>query len=150
MNPHAAVFNPDLLTKLRKQIEYYLSDENLKHDHFFHPIISKEGCLTAELIAGCKKIKQLIRPGDTRILTRDAREDPQYIAEAKDLIEAALEESHLTTKRQGENVWVRREERLPALQLPETRLITEERLLISEENVARLMLGKSAMQSPVR
>ena len=32
----------ELLTKLRIQIEYYLSDENLKSDKFFHDKISSD------------------------------------------------------------------------------------------------------------
>ena len=37
------------LYKIKKQIEYYLSDDNLQHDEFFHNKISenKEAMLTA-------------------------------------------------------------------------------------------------------
>jgi hypothetical protein len=32
----------DTLTKLRQQVEYYLSDENLGRDKFFHDKISED------------------------------------------------------------------------------------------------------------
>jgi hypothetical protein len=46
---------------VRKQIEYYLSDENLKSDKFFHDKISgdPEGWLGLDMIMGCKKIKDM-------------------------------------------------------------------------------------------
>ena len=47
------------LHKIKKQIEYYLSDDNLQHDEFFHNKISenKEGYLPLDLITSCKKVK---------------------------------------------------------------------------------------------
>lgn len=46
---------------LKKQIEYYLSDSNLKHDKFFHSKISEnsEGWLACEHIIACNKVKVL-------------------------------------------------------------------------------------------
>merc|ERR1712194_253723 len=46
---------------VRKQVEYYLSDDNLKHDKFFHDKISanKEGWLELVLILTCKKMKAM-------------------------------------------------------------------------------------------
>ena len=46
---------------LRKQLEYYLSDENLSQDEFFHEQITKapDGFLGLHLILKCNKIKKL-------------------------------------------------------------------------------------------
>jgi len=43
---------------LRSQIEYYLSDENLRHDRFFHKQISadSEGWLEMQFIMACKRV----------------------------------------------------------------------------------------------
>merc|ERR1711865_427199 len=51
---------PDMGT-VRKQVEYYLSDDNLKHDKFFHDKITGdgEGWLAIELILSCNKMKAL-------------------------------------------------------------------------------------------
>lgn len=51
---------PDMGT-VRKQVEYYLSDDNLKHDKFFHDKITgdSEGWLAIELILSCNKMKAL-------------------------------------------------------------------------------------------
>eukprot|EP00930_Biecheleria_cincta_P054221 TRINITY_DN401_c0_g1_i1.p1 TRINITY_DN401_c0_g1~~TRINITY_DN401_c0_g1_i1.p1 ORF type:complete len:455 (+),score=137.89 TRINITY_DN401_c0_g1_i1:55-1365(+) len=44
---------------VKKQVEYYLSDENLKYDKFFHEKIAadKEGWLEMQLILSCNKMK---------------------------------------------------------------------------------------------
>jgi len=46
---------------LKKQVEYYLSDENLKHDKFFHEKITAdaEGWLDMSLVLSCNKMKTL-------------------------------------------------------------------------------------------
>ena len=46
---------------VRKQVEYYLSDENLKFDKFFHEKISgeKDGWLEMELVLSCNKMKTM-------------------------------------------------------------------------------------------
>jgi len=46
---------------VRKQIEYYLSDDNLKFDKFFHEKISanEEGWLEVALVLSCNKMKAL-------------------------------------------------------------------------------------------
>lgn len=46
---------------MRKQVEYYLSDENLRHDKFFHDKISSdpEGWLELTLLLGCNKMKSM-------------------------------------------------------------------------------------------
>ena len=46
---------------IRKQIEYYFSDKNLKQDMFFHNKISqdKEGWVDISFIMNCNKIKEL-------------------------------------------------------------------------------------------
>ena len=45
--------------EIKEQIEYYLSDENLKHDSFFHEKISNnpKGYLDLGLLLKCNKIK---------------------------------------------------------------------------------------------
>jgi len=46
---------------VRKQVEYYLSDENLKFDQFFHEKISTtpEGWLELNLVLSCNKVKAM-------------------------------------------------------------------------------------------
>merc|ERR1740130_835868 len=46
---------------LRKQVEYYLSDENLKYDKFFHEKITadSEGWPEMSLVLSCNKMKNL-------------------------------------------------------------------------------------------
>jgi len=47
---------------LRSQIEYYLSDDNLRHDQFFHGKISadSEGWLEMQFIMGCKRVQAML------------------------------------------------------------------------------------------
>ena len=47
--------------EIRKQVEYYLSDANLKRDKFFHGKISEDanGWLEIQCILNCNKIKQM-------------------------------------------------------------------------------------------
>eukprot|EP00747_Dinoflagellata_sp_TGD_P161600 gnl/TRDRNA2_/TRDRNA2_178216_c0_seq1.p1 gnl/TRDRNA2_/TRDRNA2_178216_c0~~gnl/TRDRNA2_/TRDRNA2_178216_c0_seq1.p1 ORF type:complete len:434 (+),score=146.63 gnl/TRDRNA2_/TRDRNA2_178216_c0_seq1:77-1378(+) len=46
---------------VRKQVEYYLSDDNLNHDKFFHEAISKSdgGWLDMSLVLSCNKMKAM-------------------------------------------------------------------------------------------
>jgi len=46
---------------IRKQVEYYLSDDNLRHDKFFHEKIAEngEGWLEIALILSCNKMKAM-------------------------------------------------------------------------------------------
>ncbi|CAK9075184.1 unnamed protein product [Durusdinium trenchii] len=46
---------------VRLQVEYYLSDENLKYDKFFHEKITadKDGWLELQLILSCNKMKNM-------------------------------------------------------------------------------------------
>merc|ERR1712151_1022371 len=46
---------------VRKQVEYYLSDENLRYDKFFHEKITadSEGWLETSLVLSCNKMKAL-------------------------------------------------------------------------------------------
>merc|ERR1719235_1870252 len=46
---------------VRKQVEYYLSDENLRYDKFFHEKITAdaEGWLEISLVLSCNKMKAL-------------------------------------------------------------------------------------------
>lgn len=68
---------------IRKQVEYYLSDDNLKHDKFFHDKISAnaEGWLEISLILSCNKMKVM----------RATRED----------VLASLKESKIEVKEDG-------------------------------------------------
>lgn len=49
------------LGSLRSQLEYYLSDENLRQDRFFHEKISAdaEGWLSLQYIMGCKRVQAM-------------------------------------------------------------------------------------------
>lgn len=53
--------NQETLNKLRAQLEYYLSDENLSRDKFFHDKISSDtqGYVDVDFFMNCNKIKQL-------------------------------------------------------------------------------------------
>lgn len=46
---------------VKKQVEYYLSDDNLNHDKFFHDVISKSegGWLDMALVLSCNKMKAM-------------------------------------------------------------------------------------------
>ena len=46
--------------EIKRQMEYYLSDENLETDEFFHKTISsdKDGYLDLELIMQCRKVQK--------------------------------------------------------------------------------------------
>merc|ERR1712194_995537 len=59
MGKKAKVSAPVDAKVVRKQVEYYLSDENLKHDKFFHEKIAtdKEGWLDLSMIVSCNKMK---------------------------------------------------------------------------------------------
>merc|ERR1719217_2019355 len=83
---------------LKRQIEYYFSDQNLQQDEFFHEKIADDidGWLDAIWILGCKKIRE-------RSVTQDAE------------IEAALTDSHLETRRKDGELQVRRTQKLPPL-----------------------------------
>lgn len=56
--------NDEKLNQLRGQVEYYLSDDNLKRDKFFHEKISSDvdGYLDVDLIMNCNKIKTMNVP----------------------------------------------------------------------------------------
>lgn len=54
--------------EIKKQVEYYLSDQNLKTDSFFHGLISNDkevsicsfqGFINIEFVMKCNKIKKL-------------------------------------------------------------------------------------------
>lgn len=51
----------DLYQKIQAQVEYYLSDENLKNDKFFHNQIknSPDGSIPLQLFLNCNKIKKM-------------------------------------------------------------------------------------------
>lgn len=51
---------------IREQVEYYLSDENLRHDEFFHRQISNDsaGWLDMNLILACRKITKMCIVGE--------------------------------------------------------------------------------------
>merc|ERR1719471_2690681 len=71
---------------VRKQVEYYLSDENLRYDRFFHEKIagSADGWLDMSLVLSCNKMKAIR-------------------AERKDVIEA-LQESKIEVRDDGNAV----------------------------------------------
>lgn len=51
----------DYYDKIRKQVEYYLSDENLRNDKFFHGKISSaaDGAVPLDVFLNCNKIKKM-------------------------------------------------------------------------------------------
>jgi len=57
----AAPVDASVLAVLRKQVEYYLSDQNLEYDKFFHEKIGAdpEGWLDMSLILSCNKMKAM-------------------------------------------------------------------------------------------
>lgn len=73
-------------------MEYYLSDENLKFDKFFHDKISaeKEGWLEMELILSCNKMKTM-RATKAFILIAHLRKMQEDVV-------AALKESKIEVK----------------------------------------------------
>jgi len=83
---------------IKRQIEYYMSDSNLKYDSFFHDKISSspEGWIPVDLILSCPKIKAMIN------------------VTAQDVI-AALSQSHLEVKVDESGTWLRRTGPLPTL-----------------------------------
>merc|ERR1719326_262782 len=85
------------LAAIKKQIEYYFSDQNLKGDKFFHEKISAdpEGWLEMKLIQSCNKIKAFGVHDDVSV--------------------DALKESNLETKTGEGGNFVRRTTPLPTL-----------------------------------
>lgn len=55
----SAAASPDVLEALKTQIEYYLSDQNLQRDKFFHEAISAsgEGWLSLDVVMRCKRVQ---------------------------------------------------------------------------------------------
>lgn len=45
---------------IKKQVEYYLSLENLKGDAFFNPILKEHGWLESEHLLGCMKLRKML------------------------------------------------------------------------------------------
>jgi len=82
---------------MRKQIEYYFSDENLSNDKFFHDKISedKDGWLDMALIQSCNKIKSF--------------------GVSNEVLLDSIKESALESKNDASGCFVRRTVPLPAL-----------------------------------
>ena len=82
---------------LKKQVEYYLSDANLKHDKFFHTKMSEdaENWLSLTHILACNKIKQLT-------------------TEAKDIVEAVSSSTAVEANEAGDAI--RRKTPLPTFE----------------------------------
>jgi La domain len=60
---------------VRKQVEYYFSDENLRHDAFLQTQISanKDGWLPLEIILSFNKMKSLqVSPADVELALKDS------------------------------------------------------------------------------
>nr|CAD1838767.1 unnamed protein product [Ananas comosus var. bracteatus] len=66
------VDHPELLRKLRRQVEYYFSDENLVDDWYLKSIMDSEGWVTVREIAEFRKVKQLTKNLDVFQLLREA------------------------------------------------------------------------------
>mmetsp|Transcript_11164 Transcript_11164/g.21955 ORF Transcript_11164/g.21955 Transcript_11164/m.21955 type:complete len:385 (-) Transcript_11164:1265-2419(-) len=56
----------DLAASIRKQVEFYLSDANLKTDKFFHDVISSsaDGYVSMDVLLKCRKLKSLTSSPD--------------------------------------------------------------------------------------
>lgn len=82
---------------LMKQVEYYMSDANLKNDKFFHTKISEnaDGWLSLTHILACNKIKALT-------------------SEAKEIVEAVASSDSLETNESGDSI--RRKSPLPVFE----------------------------------
>ncbi|KAF4674546.1 hypothetical protein FOL47_009072 [Perkinsus chesapeaki] len=87
---------------VKRQVEYYFSDNNLRHDAFFHRKISEdpEGWLPADLVLSCNKMKQMHCTAD-------------------DIEKALAEGSNLEMKKdENGKLSIRRTTPLPALSAP--------------------------------
>ncbi|EER09598.1 lupus la ribonucleoprotein, putative [Perkinsus marinus ATCC 50983] len=86
---------------VKRQVEYYLSDDNLRHDAFFHRKISEdpEGWLPADLVLSCNKMKQMH-------------------CTAENIEHALAEGSHLELKKDNDKLFIRRTTPLPTLSAP--------------------------------
>lgn len=53
--------NNPRITEMTKQVEYYMSDQNLKTDKFFHNMIasSKDQLIQLNVLLNCRKIQKL-------------------------------------------------------------------------------------------
>lgn len=80
---------PDVAT-VRKQVEYYLSDDNLRHDKFFHDKITEngEGWLELTMILACNKMKAM-------------RATPEDVLEALKGSKIEIREDKLALRRPG-------------------------------------------------
>ncbi|KAF4750628.1 hypothetical protein FOZ63_014838, partial [Perkinsus olseni] len=86
---------------VKRQVEYYFSDDNLRHDAFFHRKISEdsEGWLPADLVLSCNKMKQMH-------------------CTAENIEQALSEGSNLELKKENDKLFIRRTTPLPALSAP--------------------------------
>jgi hypothetical protein len=95
-------------TAVRKQIEYYLSDDNLKFDKFFHEKIAAdaEGWLEIGLVMSCRKIQNM-RASKEDVLTAlktsaiEVKEDSSFIRRPGNLPLPKLESRPMHQKKNG-------------------------------------------------
>jgi hypothetical protein len=82
---------------LKKQVEYYLSDANLKHDKFFHTKLSEgtDGWMSLTHILACNKLKTLT-------------------TESMDIVEAVSNSTEIETNESGDSI--RRKNPLPVFE----------------------------------
>lgn len=100
---------PPFIGSLQTQLEYYLSDQNLCRDKFFHNKISSEpdGWLPMELVMGCRKVQAFGATPAHVVLavqqsdTIEAREDGLAIRRAGNRPLPALEAPNSKSKGQG-------------------------------------------------
>merc|ERR1719460_1127138 len=116
------------LAAIKKQIEYYFSDQNLKGDKFFHEKISAEpdGWLEMKLIQSCNKIKVMGVPDDVLL--------------------DALKESNLETKSGEEGNFVRRTTPPPAL---DEKLAASKRVKPADAHIGGVLLKFSEIPEEV-
>lgn len=113
--------NTDLQTKLQRQIEYYLGDDNLKNDEFFHSELSKadDGLIPLTILTNCKKI-QMLNPTTEQL---------------KEAIKAS---DALVISEDGER-FGRKTRRLPKLR-------TSTLVVLTDENEAEIMANKEMIE----
>lgn len=88
----------EIIDLVQKQVEYYLSDENLKQDAFFHSKISssENGFIPIQFLLNCNKMKKL--------------------TEDKEIIKKAIEKSSLLELGKNDTL-KRKNDKLPVLSL---------------------------------
>ena len=91
------------LKQMTRQIEFYMSDQNLKTDKFFHNLISssKNQFISLNILLNCNKIQKM-RPSMRDL--QQAVQDSQFLDLSADKISFRRKNKNLPTLREN---WVR-------------------------------------------